>query len=827
MSSTETRIDGTEDDDENKNRFVFKATMRIEEYVETDTSASDARADAHHHPDQETKRLHVTKRTDADDDRRLTTEELREEVARMRTLREALRRAPPKEGSEDMKLLERLDADDAEPRYHAERTLEYTNGDTYVGETVDEIRHGKGRHECSTGDVYDGGWRDDKRHGYGTMRFKSGLTYVGEWADDKTSGRGKCRYVNGDSYDGEWKNDHRWGWGKMVFANTGDTYEGEWVDDVIEGVGLYAYADGSTFQGTTLSGARSRGKFVSGDKSLEYDGEWKDDQRHGRGKFYAKGAFRYVGEWFQDCRQGQGTCEYADGERYRGQWMEDARHGDGEYTCGEYRYVGRFARDLKHGYGVCTFSDAVGGGEYRGEYVDGREHGRGKRLYADGSTYVGEWMCGSRSGKGSCEYANGDRYQGEWSDDVRHGYGVCVFADGTKYRGEWERDCWCQSTADPVFTRVFGPGIVRAVAGRVTAFGIEARDELKNKRLSGGDVFNVKLTLQQSESDGESDAAAPIEERAMVTDNGDGTYVARFSCEVAGTYACQVLIGADEHCGDSPYDVVVLPGPVCAKTSVVSGCGLRRARVGRRAEIVVECLDRFYNRVQRPSADDDDGDESVSISSVLGLRISATDVSGREMETLDDQGVRIEVDENTGNVIASYAPKRAGMYRLVVWSKDETMMGESPYALHVKNENENDDVGNDDGVGFATSEEKPNDLAREWEMIAKADYARDGDDFGWDSGASDDEEETEDARAARKSPHVPVVTNYEDLYKVGRLQRRMKEKHAEEQAAKLADMRAKLEALEMAKKMSKSKKSGDADASASRTIKPPSLAALD
>jgi hypothetical protein len=167
------------------------------------------------------------------------------------------------------------------------------------------------------------------------------------------------------------------------------------------------------------------------------------------------------------------------------------------------------------------------------------------------------------------------------------------------------------------------------------------------------------------------------------------------------------------------------------------------------------------------------------------------------------------------------------MYRLVVWSKDETMMGESPYALRVENENENDDVGNDDGVGFATSEKKPNDLAREWEMIAKADYARDGDDFGWDSGASDEEEETEDARAARENPYVPVVTNYEDLHKVGRLQRRMKEKHAEEQAAKLADMRAKLEALEMAKKMSKSKKSGDAGASALRTIKPPSLAALD
>ena len=114
--------------------------------------------------------------------------------------------------------------------------LKYTNGDVYKGETVDQIRHGKGIHQCSNGDVYDGNWSEDKRHGFGTMTFTSGMTYTGDWVEDKTCGYGKCTYANGDVYEGEWKNDHRWGWGKHEWrSTTGDTYEGEWFDDIPEG----------------------------------------------------------------------------------------------------------------------------------------------------------------------------------------------------------------------------------------------------------------------------------------------------------------------------------------------------------------------------------------------------------------------------------------------------------------------------------------------------------------------------------------------------------------------------------------------------------------
>ena len=127
---------------------------------------------------------------------------------------------------------------DAPARSIPENELKYTNGDVYKGETVDQIRHGKGIHQCSNGDVYDGNWSEDKRHGFGTMTFTSGMTYTGDWVEDKTCGYGKCTYANGDVYEGEWKNDHRWGWGKHEWrSTTGDTYEGEWFDDIPEGEG--------------------------------------------------------------------------------------------------------------------------------------------------------------------------------------------------------------------------------------------------------------------------------------------------------------------------------------------------------------------------------------------------------------------------------------------------------------------------------------------------------------------------------------------------------------------------------------------------------------
>lgn len=60
---------------------------------------------------------------------------------------------------------------------------------------------------------------------------------------------------------------------------------------------------------------------------------------------------------------------------------------------------------------------------------------------------------------------------------------------------------------------------------------MQARDEAGNRRLSGGDEFQVLLT-------GPSASLA-----ATVTDKGDGTYSVAYTASVAGVYQLSITVG--------------------------------------------------------------------------------------------------------------------------------------------------------------------------------------------------------------------------------------------------------------------------------------------
>ena len=146
-------------------------------------------------------------------------------------------------------------------------TVQYDNGDTYVGPMKNSMRNGKkGRMTFAIGGSYDGMWSDDKRDGEGNQTDADGGVYNGEWEDDKrhtTSKKatGKQTYANGDTYVGKWEDDKRHGKdGTQTYAN-GDTYEGKWEDDKWHG------KDGTQ-------------TYANGDK---YEGKWEYDKRHGTG----------------------------------------------------------------------------------------------------------------------------------------------------------------------------------------------------------------------------------------------------------------------------------------------------------------------------------------------------------------------------------------------------------------------------------------------------------------------------------------------------------------------------------------------------------------
>ena len=69
----------------------------------------------------------------------------------------------------------------------------------------------------------------------------------------------------------------------------------------------------------------------------------------------------------------------------------------------------------------------------------GRRHGTGRLMCADGARYEGEWKDNARSGRGTQWEPDGARYEGQWRDGRRHGQGALWAADGSRYEGMWRR----------------------------------------------------------------------------------------------------------------------------------------------------------------------------------------------------------------------------------------------------------------------------------------------------------------------------------------------------------------------------------------------------
>ena len=352
---------------------------------------------------------------------------------------------------------------------------EYLNGDIYNGNTVDELREGKGtmiyfddnaekyaKHKKEK--KYSGMWKNDKKNGFGKMiyhgvnvcedDYKEGpidSMYIGEWKDDKREGKVTMNYGNNESdlqpddeepmvYSGMWKNDKKNGYGKMIYYYwNGFSYEGEWKDDKREGKGTMNIGNENIYVGTWENNERKgQGTLIDENNDYqdgfqrihftddvsntwknEYTGYW--DGEKGKGKITYSSGDKYEGEWISLRKQGYGKLTNAYGHIYEGEWYENKRHGKGRIEClGE----------------VFEVYD----GEWKWDKKDGK--GRMVEFYFDktverGDIYDGDWKNDKKEGKGRMEYDNNkdedededeDKenksvYVGDWKDDKRDGIG--------------------------------------------------------------------------------------------------------------------------------------------------------------------------------------------------------------------------------------------------------------------------------------------------------------------------------------------------------------------------------------------------------------------
>jgi len=157
-------------------------------------------------------------------------------------------------------------------------------------------------YNCYGGKKYDNGkylgeWLNNLRHGQGTFVFSNGSKYVGQWLNDQYDGQGTFTFANGDTYVGQFKHAKLDGQGTYLFAN-GNTYVGQWQDGNKNGQGEFSFTGGA-----------------------KYEGQFRADNYNGQGIFTFANGDKYVGEFKDDNYDGYGTLYYADGTIYQqGNW---------------------------------------------------------------------------------------------------------------------------------------------------------------------------------------------------------------------------------------------------------------------------------------------------------------------------------------------------------------------------------------------------------------------------------------------------------------------------------------------------------------------------
>ena len=90
--------------------------------------------------------------------------------------------------------------------------------------------------------------------------------------------------------------------------------------------------------------------------------------------------------------------------------------------------------ELRNGLDTVIYDN---GDKYSGNWVNGKQDGRGTYTWAGGDKYEGDWKNGNRTGQGTYTWANGDKYEGDWKNSERTGKGAFTWADGRKYVGDF------------------------------------------------------------------------------------------------------------------------------------------------------------------------------------------------------------------------------------------------------------------------------------------------------------------------------------------------------------------------------------------------------
>jgi len=141
-------------------------------------------------------------------------------------------------------------------------------------------------------------------------------------------------------------------------------------------------------------------------------------------------------KWCWISNSAVGRFNYASGDVYIGVFKNGKKHGRGKLVLADgLEYEGEFEHDEFQGEGTLQTPE---GDIYKGNFVNGLIQGKGKKTFKDGTTYDGDWKQNKRCGQGKQFFASDQTtYEGSWKADVIEGFGVMT-TENERYEGEFK-----------------------------------------------------------------------------------------------------------------------------------------------------------------------------------------------------------------------------------------------------------------------------------------------------------------------------------------------------------------------------------------------------
>lgn len=325
---------------------------------------------------------------------------------------------------------------------------------------LDIVKHTSKETEAeTTNQLYKGKVKNGKANGPGVLLFKGKNYLEGTWKDgfivkgkfyDHVKGDGKLRY------DGQFKDGVFDGKGMMVMDHYDETYHGQFKKGKKNGDGVMKDENNIIIlRGTWKNDILVYGKeYYDESNKVLYDGHangYKTGEivKHGKGTYWEdfNGNEYFVGTFKNNSKEGKGAVYKKDGNspfylKSEGIYKRNLLNGlaTDYWKSGKIEFKGQYVNGRRTGRGKRYHDNEKNTIEAEGNFLRGRLKGKAKTFYPNGKIHKEGIFDGSMK-SGKKYYSSGTGYEiGNYDFGRRHGMMKIYYDDKLYDKGKWDRD---------------------------------------------------------------------------------------------------------------------------------------------------------------------------------------------------------------------------------------------------------------------------------------------------------------------------------------------------------------------------------------------------